>query len=118
MANPLCHFELMTNDLQKCRAFYSSVLDWTFDDESMPGYTLINTGAEPSGGMMVKPPEAPAAAMHVYFQVDNIDVTLAKAVEHGGKVVVPNTKIPNVGAFAIVADPEGIVVGLLKQLEE
>ena len=47
MANPLCHFEVMTSDPERAKAFYGSVLAWRFDDQSMPGYTLVNTGAEP-----------------------------------------------------------------------
>ncbi len=114
MANPLCHFELMTNDPQKCKAFYGTVFDWTFDDESMPGYSLINAGAEPSGGMMGRPSDAPGPGLHVYFQVDDISAALVKVTDAGGAVLVPATEIPNVGTFAMIADPEGIVVGLLK----
>ena len=114
MPNPLCHFELMTNDLQKCKAFYGQVFDWQFDDSSMPGYTLINAGAEPSGGVFPKPPEAPCPCLNVYFQVNDVDATLAKATEHGGSVIVPKSPIPNVGEFAIFADPEGVVVGVFK----
>ena len=50
MPNPLCHFEFMTGDLAKCQAFYGKVFDWQFDDKSIPGYSLINAGSEPSGG--------------------------------------------------------------------
>lgn len=113
MPNPLCHFEFMTNDSDKCKAFYGAVFDWTFDDQSMPGYSLINAGAEPNGGVMAKPPEAPTPALNVYFQTDDIDATLALVVEAGGKVIVGKTPIPGVGSFAMFADPEGIPVGLL-----
>ena len=88
--------------------------DWQFDDSSMPGYTLINAGAEPGGGVFPKPPEAPMPCLNVYFQCDDIDATLAKAAERGATVIVPKSPIPNVGEFAIFADPEGIVVGLFK----
>jgi len=114
MSNVLCHFELMTNDPKKCKAFYGSVFDWRFDDESMPGYTLINTGAEPSGGIFPKPDQAPAVCANIYFRVDDIDSVLGRATENGAVVVVPKTAIPTVGDFAMFADPEGIVVGLMQ----
>ncbi len=114
MPNPLCHFELMTNDVEKCKAFYGSVFDWQFDDASMPGYTLVNAGAEPSGGVFAKPAEAPCPAMNVYFQVEDIAETLANATELGASTLVPPTPIPGVGEFAIFADPEGVAVGLFK----
>ncbi len=114
MGNPLCHFELMTNDTDKAKAFYGAVFDWKFDDQTMPGYTLIETGQDPSGGVFPKPDEAPHPCLNVYFTVSDIDATLAKVSEHGGKTLVPKTAIPNVGNFAMFIDPEEIVVGLLQ----
>ena len=116
MANPLCHFEFQTANVEKCKAFYGAVFDWSFDDASMPGYTLVKPGAEPSGGIFPKPDEAPSPALNVYFQVDDVDATLAQVQAHGGTVIIPTTEIPNVGWFAMIADPEGIVIGLLKSL--
>ncbi len=113
MSNPLCHFELMTDDVARCKAFYGAVFDWKFDDASMPGYTLIQTGQEPGGGIFTRPQAAPHVCMNVYFTVSDIDKTLAKAVELGGKVLVPKTPIPGVGHFAMFADPEGIAVGIM-----
>ena len=114
MPNPLSHFELMTTDPAKCKAFYGAVFDWQFDDQSMPGYTLINAGAEPSGGVFPKPNEVPMPCVNVYFQVNDIDATLARVTEQGGKTLVPNTPIPNVGHFAMFTDPEGIAIGIMQ----
>jgi len=114
MPNALCHFELMTNDLARSKAFYEKVFNWKFDEESMPGYALINTGAEPSGGMFAKPENSPGVCANIYFQVNDIDAALKNAVECGGKVLVPRTPIPNVGEFAMFADPDGIAVGIMK----
>ena len=114
MPNPLCHFELMTDDPERCKAFYGAVFDWEFDDASMPGYTLVNAGAEPSGGVFPKPPDVPGVCLNVYFKVQNIDETLNKVTEHGGQVLVPKTAIPNVGHFAMFTDPEAIPIGILQ----
>ena len=114
MPNQLCHFELMTDDPKKCQAFYGAVFDWEFDESSMPGYTLISTGTEPTGGVFPRPPEAPGVCLSVYFHVSDLDGTLGKAVEHGGTIIVEKTPIPNVGHFAMFADPEGIVVGIMQ----
>ena len=114
MPNPLCHFELMTDDAARCKAFYASVFDWKFDDAAMPGYTIVHTGQDPGGGLFAKPKETPHACMNVYFTVSDIEKTLAKATKLGGKVLVPNTPIPSVGHFAMFADPEGIVIGIMR----
>jgi len=114
MPNPLCHFELMTNNPKKCRAFYEKVFDWRFDDKSMPDYTLINTGVEPTGGLFSKPAQAPGPCVNVYFQVPDIEATLRKVKNQGGQVLVPKTPIPHVGHFAMFTDPEGIAVGIMQ----
>lgn len=114
MANPLCHFELMVDDPARARAFYSAVFDWSFDESSIPGYTLIQTGSEPSGGLFRRPAQAPGVCANVYFQTTDLDATLTKATQQGAKVLVPKTPIPNVGHFAMIADPEGIPIGLMQ----
>ena len=114
MPNPLCHFELMTNDSDACKDFYGSVFDWQFDSESMPGYGLINAGTEPTGGVFQKPEGAPGVCVNVYFQVASITETLAKVTDRGGTVLVPKTEIPGAGYFAMFSDPEGIAVGIMQ----
>lgn len=113
MANHLCHFELMVSDPEKTKQFYGKVFDWTFKtDESMQGYTMIDAGKDPGGGMMKKPDTAPHHALTVYFWVDSIDDTMAKVSESGGQVIVPKMEIPDMGWWGLFADPDGIPVGI------
>jgi len=114
MPSPLCHFELMTNDVPKSKAFYGAVFNWNFDDKAMPGYTLIHTGQEPTGGVFARPPDAPHPCMNVYFTVDNIERVLGLVAKNGGKMLIPKTAIQGVGHFAMFSDPEGIVVGIMQ----
>jgi len=115
MGNPLCHFEFMTDDPAKTRAFYSKVFQWEFDDKSMPGYTLIKTGsAQFGGGLMKRPEKCPHVGISVYFMVDDIEQTLKTVAAGGGRTLVPKTPIPSVGHFAVFADPDGIGVGLFQ----
>ena len=114
MPSHLCHFEFMTSDPEKCKAFYGAVFDWQFDDESMPGYTLVQTGQEPSGGVFPKPASAPQPCLNVYFQVDDIDQTMERATANGATELVAKTPIPGVGHFAMFVDPEGVVVGVMQ----
>lgn len=114
MPNALCHFEFMTADTAKCRSFYGALFRWQFNDESMPGYTLIQPGAAPGGGMFEKPGEAPGPCMNIYFNVDDIDATLTQAAKLGGTILVPNTIVPGVGHFAMITDPEGITFGVMQ----
>ena len=114
MANSLIHWELMVNDVDKARAFYSRVFDWRFDDASFPGYTGIDTGATPRGGLMARPPGSPSTGLNSYFLVDDIDRTLRNVVEAGGTVIVKRTEIPP-GWFAMFLDPDQIPIGILQE---
>lgn len=118
MGNPLCHFELMVSDVEKSKAFYSQIFDWTFNDTHMEGYSLIDTGAAPGGGLMVKPPEAPACAMSNYIQVASVEETVNKITAAGGMIVVPRTEIPNIGFFAMFLDPDQICIGIFEEVEQ
>jgi hypothetical protein len=114
MPAPLAHFEFMSEDPDKMQAFYREVFNWTFDNASMPGYTLVNTGEQPGGGLMKRPPQAPESRLNVYFKVNCLDDTMRSVEKAGGRVVVPRTHIPNVGDYAFITDPEGVVLGLFQ----
>jgi hypothetical protein len=108
----LCWFELMTRDVAKASAFLSAVFGWDLKPSSAPGmeYTEIFMGPTGIGGIMPMPPEVPAFVPSnwlPYFAVENTAATCEKAVSLGGKVVVPPTKIPRVGTFAVLSDPQG-----------
>ncbi len=114
MANPLFHWELMVGDVPKAIEFYSAVFDWEFDQKSIPHYPLIKTGDTPGGAMMAKPSHVAAPALNVYFHVQDIESTLTRVMVLGGSVVAPKTPIPGIGFWAMFADPDGIVIGLIQ----
>jgi predicted enzyme related to lactoylglutathione lyase len=111
MSNPIVHWELMVSDLAKAMAFYKRVFGWSLD--ATGEYVMVKTGGAVEGGMMARPPGAPAA-LNTYFAVDDIERTLREVVEAGGRVVVPRTEIPP-GWFAMFLDPDGIAVGILQE---
>jgi predicted enzyme related to lactoylglutathione lyase len=115
MSNALIHWELMVGDVEKAKRFYGAVFDWRFQ-ASGPEYTLIDTGSPPGGGMMAKPAGAPISALNSYFQVADVDATLRRVVEAGGRVIVPRTEITGIGWFAMFLDPEGIAIAVLQPL--
>jgi len=111
MGNPLVHFELMVSDVERAKEFYGKIFDWEFKtDDGMPEYSMINTGAEPGGGLMKKPAEAPQFALTQYFQVDSIEETLGKVEAAGGKPAMPKMEIPEIGWWSMFFDPDGIPV--------
>ncbi len=50
----------------------------------------------------------------MYVKVDDLQATIDRAVELGGKMLVPPVSMPH-GSFAWIADPEGTIVGIYKE---
>lgn len=117
--------ELMTDDVEKAKAFYGATLGWRFADMPMEDeaggsqsrlYSVALIGEEPVAGIMdmtdLVPPGVPPHWFS-YICVDDIArrVTLLEA--SGGSVVRAPFEIPGVGRIAIVADATGAYFGLM-----
>ena len=50
-----------------------------------------------------------------YVLVAQCDAALAKAVQLGAQQLVPATDIPQIGRFAIVADPTGAAIAFMNR---
>lgn len=103
-------YDLMTTDTEGAKAFYSDIVGWKtrpFSDD----YDTWLAGQQPIGGIMTLPQEARdmGAPPHwlAYVSVSDVDATLKKAESLGATVYVRGTDVPNVGRFAILADPQG-----------
>lgn len=113
MANPIVHWEIGAQDKAKLLEFYRHMFDWNIDATN-PAYAMVAAAEGGIGGgvMDVQPGVPPYVT--IYVAVDDLAASLAKAEGLGGKTIVPPTPIEGVGAFAMFADPEGHVIGLLK----
>ncbi|WP_181700423.1 VOC family protein [Chthonobacter albigriseus] len=109
--------ELMTDDVEKAKAFYGDRLGWTFDVMPMSegNYWLIRQeGVEgPVGGIMNWPAQngMPTNYWFAYVHVDDLDDALAGVAAAGGSVLRPAWEVPGVGRIAIVKDAVGAVLG-------
>ena len=116
----ICWHECMTRDGAAAKSFYTALFGWTTSEMPMGdsgNYTMFHPGQgqEALGGFMeMDGPQFEGVPPHwlTYFAVDDVDVAAAKVTELGGTVVVPPTAIPNVGQFAVIADPTGAVIAL------
>jgi uncharacterized protein len=101
--------ELLTTDTAAAAAFYPKVLPWRTAPSSMPGYTIWMAGQTQIGGLQALPQEDATTPPHwlMYVGSPNTDTTCAKAQTLGARIVKPPVDIPNVGRFAVLADPQG-----------
>jgi len=115
-------YELMTSDQDAAIDFYKTVVGWDAADQTMADlgdfrYTLLSTGGRDVAGLMQLNDEMKAAgASPGWLGVIGVADTdeAAKAIEAaGGAILRAPDDIPNVGRFAIVADPGGAAFELL-----
>jgi hypothetical protein len=105
MAGKLVHFEIPAGDAQRAKGFWSGVFGWEFGDSAMPDmeYYMVRTGEDQGGAVLSS--EGPFG-MVVYFDTDDIDASIAKVREHGGKSE-DKMAIPHIGWFTHCTDTEG-----------
>lgn len=118
--------ELMTSDTAAAGRFYGDVVGWKTSEMSMPGmppYHLFEIGEGDNcpgiGGMMTFPPELEGKLppnWTGYVAVDDVDATALEYERLGGTVQRAPDDIPNVGRFAVVADPHGAVLCIMTPL--
>ncbi len=118
MPNPFCHVELNTTDVNKAKAFYTKLFDWTLEDVPNPTaggeYTMIKVGEGTGGGLMKNPMPGVPSFWLAYVLVDDIAAATAKAKLLGATVVKDVTEVMGAGWLSIIADPTGAALGFWK----
>jgi uncharacterized protein len=107
--------DLMTTDVEAAKRFYAELLGWEYNPWKAAGseneYPLIHVGDADHGGVInVDPGHGSGSHWVAYIRVDDVDAAVSRAEAEGGSVLVPATEIPEVGRFAVIADPQGAVI--------
>jgi uncharacterized protein len=115
MANPVGWFEVVGKDGAKLRSFYGELFDWQIapTDGGMD-YGVVAAAEKGIAGGIGATGDGEG---HVtfYVEVDDPAAYLAKAERLGGRTVQPPTDIPGFNlTVAMLADPEGHLVGIMK----
>jgi uncharacterized protein len=113
-------FELNTSDVDKAKAFYGQVLGWTIEDKEMGGqkYSAVMSGGKEIALVQALPADAKAKKMTPawmgYVSVPDVDAAVATASDKGARVVMPAMDMPEIGRFAVLADPNGTAFGVVR----
>jgi uncharacterized protein len=110
--------ELATPDAPGAIDFYTGLFGWTTKVEpfgEMPYTEWLNQGV-PIGGLLQMTAEWGSVAPHwmPYFRVEDCDATATLASRAGGQIKVAPTDIPDVGRFAVLEDPQGAVLSVIR----
>ena len=114
MGNPVVHFEVAGNDGPALQKFYAEMFDWKIDSSNPMEYGMVDTNSDGQGigGGVTAGQNGPSVS--IYVEVPDLDAALARAASLGGKTVVEPTEIPDMVTFAVFADPEGNMIGIVK----
>ena len=113
--------EWMGADLDAAAAFYRHVVGWTIGDPGMADFRYLvgAVGQHGVSGLMATPPgaEGTPPCWTGYILVENVDAAAQKLKAAAGHVMREPMDIPNVGRFAIVADPQGAPFALFRDAD-
>ncbi len=114
MGQSVVHFEITGKDGKRLQSFYGNLFGWKIDANNVMNYGIVDTQSEGGIGGGIGPSNG-QSRVTFYIQVDDLQKYLDKVEAAGGKVIVPVTEIPDMVTFAQFADPEGNVIGLVKE---
>lgn len=112
MGSPVVHFEIVGKDRKALESFYHNLFGWKIESMDAMNYGLVTAEEHGIAGGITTMNDQTAVTF--YAQVPDSDATLATVKANGGTVLVPTTVVPDMVTFALFADPEGNVVGLVQ----
>jgi predicted enzyme related to lactoylglutathione lyase len=116
---PFVWHDLITTDVAAAKTFYAKVIGWQM--QAFPGgndYTVLSAGSVGVGGIMAMPADACERGAPVcwqgYIAVEDVDLHAKLIQSKGGSIIRAAEDIPQVGRFALAADPQGAVFILFR----
>jgi uncharacterized protein len=109
--------DLLTSDLENAKTFYGSLFGWTFNE--VDDYTVVlHKGKAIAGMVQLKTASRPKqnARWLASLSVADVEKATAAATAAGGVVLEGPNVIENRGRYALVRDPGGAQVVLLRAI--
>src|SRR4051812_14693266 len=114
MGDPVVHFEVGAAEEGPLLRFYSELFGWKATTAGGMRYSAVDTlaGTGINGGIGRSSTGGPRSTF--YVEGADLQATPDKAGALGGETVLPIVEIPGVITFAMINDPDGLLVGLVK----
>lgn len=105
--------ELRSTSVDDDLAWFASVFGFSHrtQEHGSGPYRVLEANGVSRGGVTTS---ADVSAFVAWVEVDDLDATLARVDDHGGRTVVGAHPDPMVGRKAVVADPGGASFGLVQ----
>jgi uncharacterized protein len=111
--------DLVTENPDAVKPFYAALFGWEFEEGRALGapYTLVKSGGQYIAGISRtrRPqPDQPVSQWLSFMSVADVDRAAEQTRAAGGSVVAGPLDLPNIGRGAVVLDPDGAPLGLLR----
>ncbi len=110
--------ELVTPDFDKAAPFYATTLGMGIEQQDMPdgsgSYSMFTVSGKTIAGSMTPPMADVPPHWNIYFNVDDVDATVATAKELGAQEIAPVFDIEGIGRRAVLTDPQGAAFNVMQ----
>ena len=112
----IIHFEIPSDDPERCMKFYGKVFGWEYSRWGEQPYWLVKTGEDDEPGIngAITRRKDPGQPIINTIEVKDLDQTIRSIEEERGEIVVPKMTIPTIGFVAYFKDPDGNVSAILQ----
>ncbi|WP_239380075.1 VOC family protein [Frankia sp. CIT1] len=120
MGQPVVHFEIIGNDSEKLKNYYSGLFGWKIESDNPMNYGVVqrvgnvNTDGVGIGGGVAAAPEGYAGHVTFYVEVPDVEAALVKAENLGGSRMMGPEKVMEGVEIGLFNDPEGHLVGVVR----
>ncbi|HTM03696.1 MAG TPA: VOC family protein [Vicinamibacterales bacterium] len=121
MASEFVWYELLTPDANASERFYGDVVGWTVKPSTTPGMDyrhLTAPDGEGVGGILQLTDDMKKGGARPvwlgYISVSDVDAEIAAIEKDGGRTQMKPTDVPGAGRMAMVADPQGAAIYVMK----
>lgn len=126
MKNPITHFEIPADNVERAKKFYEKIFDWKIEKYNKDGeYWMVMTTEVEDDGWTPKEPgvingglvkrEKPNEPFLNYITVDSIDKICKIIEKNGGTIIIPKKEMGEWGWWATFKDTEGNIFGLYEE---
>jgi len=125
MKNKLTHFAIHADNVDRAKKFYAIVFDWNFASYGQADFLQIMTGESENSELIgalqsrrYSPVDDRLIGLECTIGVENIEEIIERVREHGGKILMPKTEIPEVGWITKFLDTEGNLICAMQYINQ
>ena len=107
--NTINYFELPSDNIEELKEFYTSILNWEFEEgkDTSDYWYIENAGIK---GALLKRRNTEQKPT-IYVEVNSLDECVSKAKNAGAEIVVAKQQVSE-GYFVILKDPQQNIIGI------